>query len=56
MKKHFEIIVLKNGAAVRKGVVAADIVEAINKAIQAVDGATVADVDRAVQTGVVDIV
>lgn len=45
----------KEGAPVRKGVLAKDISEAISKAIAAVEGATISDVDRAFKLGVVDI-
>ena len=54
--KHFEVFILvKNGAPARKGVIAKDAIEAINKAVAAVEGAAVGDVDRVVQLGIVDV-
>jgi len=54
VKKHYEVVV--NGKTVaRVGVVGSDIVEAIQKAVKSVAGATLADVDRAIFLGNVDV-
>jgi hypothetical protein len=54
--KHFEVVIMRNGAVNRKGVIAADIVAACEKALTLVPGATIDDVERATQLGVVDAV
>ena len=51
---HFEIVIVHAGTPVRKGIIAADIVTAINKAVALVQGATVEEIDRAIRLGVVD--
>lgn len=54
--KHYEVIIMvKNAQPIRKGVIAKDVIEAINKAIASVEDAGVADVERVMALGVVDI-
>jgi len=54
--RHYEVIlVLKNAPPARKGVIAKDPVEAITKAVAAVEGAVVSDVERVIALGTVDI-
>lgn len=52
--KHFEVVVMVGGVPTRKGVVAADIVAAVNKAVGLVQGASASDVERAIYLGTID--
>ena len=54
-KKHYEIVIIvKGGGVERKHPIRADIITAIQDSVAAVEGATVADVERAVCLGEVD--
>jgi hypothetical protein len=53
--KHYEVIISQKNGVARKGVAGTDIVDAINKAVKSVEGATVADVERVAFMGNIDV-